>query len=197
MESRLVCKFWCLRTVCQTRGQSHQHIQDGFPSEVVSLINDVPLRGQKASLGHQQSVANLCFLLLPCPTVVIQQVFDKYFSYPWARFTCQHLLLFASCLVAFTRSASFIVCVCSVASVMSDSVRPHGLQSARLLCPWDSPGKNTGVGCHALLQRIFLTQGSNPSLMSPALAGGFFTTSTSWEASFISFLKVSSQQWKL
>ena len=34
----------------------------------------------------------------------------------------------------------------------------------RLLCPWDSHGKNTGVGCHALLQGIFLTQGSNPGL---------------------------------
>ena len=36
-------------------------------------------------------------------------------------------------------------------SVMSDSVRPHGLQPSRLLCPWDSPGKSTGVGCHFLL----------------------------------------------
>ena len=34
----------------------------------------------------------------------------------------------------------------------------------RLLCPWDSPGKNTGVGCHFLLQGIFPTQGSNPGL---------------------------------
>ena len=34
----------------------------------------------------------------------------------------------------------------------------------RLLCPWDSAGKNTGVGCHALLQGIFPTQGSNPHL---------------------------------
>ena len=33
-----------------------------------------------------------------------------------------------------------------------------------LLCPWDSPGKNTGVGCHALLQGIFVTQGLNPCL---------------------------------
>ena len=47
---------------------------------------------------------------------------------------------------------------------MSDSVRPHGLQPTRLLHPWDSPGKNTGVGCHALLQRIFPTQESNPGL---------------------------------
>ena len=46
----------------------------------------------------------------------------------------------------------------------------------------DSPGKNPGVGCHALLQGIFPTQGSNPSLMSPALAHGFFTTSAIWEA---------------
>ena len=51
--------------------------------------------------------------------------------------------------------------------------------SSRLLCPWDSPGKNTGVGCYALLQGIFLTQGSNPGLSS-ALASGFFTTSTTY-----------------
>ena len=38
-------------------------------------------------------------------------------------------------------------------------------QSARLLCPCDSPGKNTGMGCHAFLQGIFPTQGSNPSLL--------------------------------
>ena len=50
-------------------------------------------------------------------------------------------------------------------SFVSDSWQPHGLQSARLLRPWDSPGKNTGVGCHALLQGIFLTQGSNLHLL--------------------------------
>ena len=37
--------------------------------------------------------------------------------------------------------------------------------TSRLLCPWDSPGKNTRVGCHFLLQGIFLTQGSNPGLL--------------------------------
>ena len=35
---------------------------------------------------------------------------------------------------------------------MSDSVRPHRWQPTRLPHPWDSPGKNTGVGCHLLLQ---------------------------------------------
>ena len=47
---------------------------------------------------------------------------------------------------------------CLVNSVESDSLQPHGLLSARLLCPWDFPGKNTGVGCRVLLQGIFLTQ---------------------------------------
>ena len=45
-----------------------------------------------------------------------------------------------------------------------NSLRPHGLQSASLLCPWDFPGKNTGVGSHSLLQGIFPTQGLNPGL---------------------------------
>ena len=47
---------------------------------------------------------------------------------------------------------------------MSNSLQPQGLQPTGLLCPWDSPGKNTGVGCQALLQGIFLTQGSNSGL---------------------------------
>ena len=53
---------------------------------------------------------------------------------------------------------------------MSDSLRPDGLQPTRLLpikllCPWDYPSKNTGVGCHFLPQGIFPTQGSNPLLL--------------------------------
>ena len=74
-------------------------------------------------------------------------------------------------------------CVCLVASVMSNSMPPYGLSPTRLLCPWDSPDENTGVACHALLQGSSLTQGSKPmSLVSPALAGRLFTTSTTWEA---------------
>ena len=47
----------------------------------------------------------------------------------------------------------------------ADSLRPHGLEPTKLPCPWDSPGKNTGVGCHALLQGIFPTRGLNPHLL--------------------------------
>ena len=54
---------------------------------------------------------------------------------------------------------------CSVISVVSNSSQPYGLWPARLLCPWDSPGKNTIVGCHFLLQGIFPTQGLNLLLL--------------------------------
>ena len=58
--------------------------------------------------------------------------------------------------------------------VLSDSLRSHGLYPARLLCPWDFPGKDTEVTCHFLLQGMFLTQGSNPRLLH--WQAEFFTT---------------------
>ena len=53
-----------------------------------------------------------------------------------------------------SRVTVLVACLhaCYVASVVSDSVRPHGQQPTKLLCPRDSPGKITGVGCHFLLQ---------------------------------------------
>ena len=52
-----------------------------------------------------------------------------------------------------------------VCSVVFNSLQPHGLWPTRLLCSWDSPGKNIGVGCHFLLWGIFPTQGSNRRLL--------------------------------
>ena len=60
--------------------------------------------------------------------------------------------------------------------VVSDSMRPHGLLLTKLLCPWDSPDKNSRVDCQALLQGNLPDPGIEPtSLMSSALADGFFT----------------------
>ena len=60
----------------------------------------------------------------------------------------------------------YVICVmCVSRSVISDSLWPHRLSPARLLCPCNSPGKNTGVDCHSLLQRNFPTQGSNSGLL--------------------------------
>ena len=69
-----------------------------------------------------------------------------------------------------------------VHACVHDSLRPHRPSPARLLCPWDSPGKNTGVGCHALLQGILPTQGQSRWLLPSALADGFFTNNATWEA---------------
>ena len=57
--------------------------------------------------------------------------------------------------------------MCAVCSVMShDSLGSHGLKPTRLLCSWNSLGKKTGVGCHFLLQGIFLTQGSKTHFLN-------------------------------
>ena len=58
------------------------------------------------------------------------------------------------------------VCVCVlVAQLWPTHCASMDCGPSRLLCPWDFPGKNTEVGCHFLLQRIFLTQGSNSDLL--------------------------------
>ena len=64
------------------------------------------------------------------------------------------------------QTSIFETMCCAVlrSSAVSDSATPL-MQPAMLLCLWGSPGKNTGVGSHALLQGIFLTQGSNPGLL--------------------------------
>ena len=87
---------------------------------------------------------------------------------------------------------------------MSDSVRPHRQQPTRLPCPWDSPGKNTGVGCHFPLQRMKgkreseVTQ-SCPSLSDPmdcsppgsSVHGIFQARVLEWGASAFSSMDVS------
>ena len=64
-------------------------------------------------------------------------------------------ILSSSSLIHFLLQLSCCYCCCcSVVSVVSDSVQPHRWQPTRLPRPWDSPGKNTGVGCHCLLQCV-------------------------------------------
>ena len=64
--------------------------------------------------------------------------------------------------------------------VTADSVQHFGLQPARLLCPWDSPDRNTGVGCHVLLQRVFPTQEWNPCLLCPTYYGWILYSLSHW-----------------
>ena len=80
------------------------------------------------------------------------------------------MMLFITCRA---KGLSYMcVCVCLCVHVHAKLLQlcptlcyPMGLQPTRLLCPWYSPVKNTGVGCHSLLQEIFPTQGLNPYLL--------------------------------
>ena len=93
----------------------------------------------------------------PCLKLEFQLAFS--WEFPWA-----HKISHPAFAVKCCRLGSRVSC-CSVASVMSNSLRPCGLQPARLLCPRGFLGKNTGVGCCALLQGIFPTQRLNPGLL--------------------------------
>ena len=55
--------------------------------------------------------------------------------------------------------------LCVLVAELCPTLRPHGLYPTRVICPWTCPGKNTGVGCHTLLQGIFPTQESILSLL--------------------------------
>ena len=96
-----------------------------------------------------------CSVILSCPAL--------YFSIPQRPTSCSILSswLYTDFLLTLNSKSESVR-----HSVVFNSLRPRGLlQPARLVCPWGSPGKNTGVGCHALLQGIFLTRGSNPCLL--------------------------------
>ena len=98
-------------------------------------------------MGYTNFLSNLCM-----PTCML-----KYF--PCIRVNVKVMAIGKMCCVASTSESESVSY-----SVGSDPLQFHGLQPTRLLCPWNSPGKNTGVGSHSLLQGIFLTQGLNVGL---------------------------------
>ena len=96
-----------------------------------------------------------CFLFLPSVFIsLLLQAYLFYFLLPGDTAFIPNI-----CSPIFSSSSSVSH------SVVSDSLQPHERELTRLLCSWDSAGRNTGVGCRFLLQGIFLTQGSNPHLL--------------------------------
>ena len=91
-------------------------------------------------------------VLVNCKT----QSWHHFHKVLYRKITSVHVVVFLGVLCSFCLGA------CSVPSVISDFLRPHRLQPTRLLCPWNFPGKNAGVGCHFLLQGISPAQGWNP-----------------------------------
>ena len=88
-------------------------------------------------------------------------------------FLCQYhiILVMYLCSITWSLEGLYICCCCCyVASVMSNSVRPHRWQHIRLPHPWDSPGKNTAVGCHFLLQCMKARSKSEIAQLCPTLS---------------------------
>ena len=94
---------------------------------------------------------------------------DTPYAYPLPLSSLLHFSFFRRFL-SLDSFPPFIHCavsavLCSVAQLSRVQLCDSGLQPTRPLCPWNFPGKNTRVGCHFLLQGIFLTQGLNPHLL--------------------------------
>ena len=106
------------------------------------------------SMGRGQLEAQLCNLSELCPTSLFPWLI-QYVSLP-----CNIFNLYLSPIITM----SVCVCVCLLSCFSGESLPTHRLKPTKLLCPWESLGKNTGVGCHALLQGFFPTQGLNPCL---------------------------------
>ena len=94
--------------------------------------------------GHQPNKTHSS-TRVGAPGSLLGQTFTLNF---WARARHHSLLKFYRWIQCTAKGRNTSCCCCSVASVLSDSMRPHRRQPTRLCRPWDSPGKSTGVGCH-------------------------------------------------
>ena len=122
---------------------------------IITALKDKESKYYNLSLWNKETeVQKGCssFRETPCPRRGLLYTVQRFF------FSAVYLDL--GC---FGRNNCHSVHLC--ASVVSDSLWPHGPQPTRLLCPRDFPGKNTGRGCHSLLQGVFLTWGLNPCLL--------------------------------
>ena len=114
-----------------------------FPGQLLPRSSDQPL--WPGGLAGAATAAASSLPVSTCQPFV--GVLMLKLSYPRAR-------------VCRTKMGCWVLCPCpedsewvsDSHSIASDSLRPHGPWPIRLLCPWDSPGKNTGLGCHFLLQ---------------------------------------------
>ena len=109
----------------------------------------------------------LCLAVLPSLSQYLCLCLSLSHTHVWGRPLCSTGIL---SIQLFLCSSCCCCCCCWVASVVSDSVPPHRRQPTRLPRPWDSPGKNTGVGCHILLQYMKVKSESEVAQPCPTLS---------------------------
>ena len=116
----------------------------------LSKTSDTPYLVRKIEFKDE----NVSFLPVSKINELRREILEKLTQKILSKYNLIHIL-----------SSINLVCGCVSRSVVSDFLQPHGLQPARVICPWNSSGMNTGVDCHSLLQRIFPTQGLNSDLL--------------------------------
>ena len=116
---------------------------------------DLMCRMKESSLFHAMTMQCFFFFFLPSLLLPSLPSVLSFHAFIYS-FIEKHLLNAACC--------------CWVTSVVSDSVQLHRRQPTRMPCPWDSPGKNTGVGCHFLLQCMQVKSESEVAQSCPTLS---------------------------
>ena len=106
---------------------------------------------------------------------------------PWDQHPCTAQLSTHSLIHSSFMTKVYCCCCCLATKFYLTLFQPRGLQPARIHCPWDSPDKNTRVGCHFLLQGIFPTN-QRIEVVSPALVGKFFFKPLSHQGSLEALL---------
>ena len=148
----------CFFLTCSEPGQvlRYSHLFQNFPQFIVihtvkgfGIVNKAEIDVFWNSLAFSMSQQMLAiWFLLPLP----------FLKPAWTSASS----LFVYCWSLSWRILSITLLACAAAAakllVVSVSVRPHRWQPTRLLCPWDSPGKNTEVGCHCLLRKNMYRQ---------------------------------------
>ena len=171
MSSSNCCFLTCIQ-VSQEAGQAcwYSHLFQNFPQFIV--IHTVKGFGivNKEEIDVFLEVS--CFFDEPANVgnlISGSSVFSKTSLNIW-KFTVHILLKPGLENFEYYFTSVCCCCCCCIASVVSDSVRPHRRQPTRLPRPWDSPGKNTGVGCHFLLQCMKAKSESEVAQSCPLLA---------------------------
>ena len=112
------------------------------------------------------------------------------------QFTRRYLFVYLLSFLQVWRLIFLQVCG-SVPKSCPTLLRPCGLWPNRLLCPWDFPNRNTGVGCHFFLQEIFQTQGWKLFLLRCRWFLALHADSLLTESPGKPYLSSSSRKWKL
>ena len=126
--------------------------EEGLESLLMKVKEESEKVGLKLNIQKTKIMASSPFTSWQIDGKTVETVRDFTFWGPkiTADGDCSHEI--KRCLLLGRTAVTNLLLLLLSHSVVSDSSRPHGLQPTRLLCPWDFPGKSTGVGCHCLLQ---------------------------------------------